>query len=389
MRIAIVTDYYYPALGGITEHVHGQATALHRRGHEVTVITGNQLRPPKVVDSAHAPEKYAPFEILRIGISVGLYGNASQTLHTIHPLIFPKLRSLLRQRQFDVIHTHAPYNPSFVQAVPFVAPPRSVTVGTFHSVFPKDFKMSLFGKLLRPSIDRLDARIVVSDACIESLEPYFPYARYVTIPNGVDECHFTPEAEPLERFRDGRINILFLGRFDPRNGLDTMLRAFTKLYRSRPARDVRLIVVGDGPLRAYYRRQVPDDVARAVEWVGLVNWERPRYLASADILCAPCDRASFGMVVLEAMSCGTPIVASANSGFQLLMSNGRQGILIPEATNAEAFAEALTHLANCPEERARMGAEGRATAVTAYSWSCIAERLEAHYESLIREKRRQ
>ncbi|MGE3074902.1 MAG: glycosyltransferase family 4 protein [Dehalococcoidia bacterium] len=385
MRIAIVTDYYYPALGGITEHVHGQAMSLHRRGHEVTVITGNVFRPPKVTDPGYAPEKDVPFEIIRMGLSVSLYGNGAQTLNTVHPLMYWKLKKLFRERRFDVIHTHAPYNPSFVQVVPFVAPKRSVTVGTFHSVFPKTLRMNLAGPLLRPSIARLDGRIVVSEACIDSLKPYFPF-EYTVIPNGIDETHFTPCAEPFPELKDGRQNILYLGRFDPRNGLDTTIKAFTKLRRER-GDTVRLIVVGDGPLRPYYARMVPEDVAPSVVWAGRVNWDRPRYFASADVLCTPCERASFGMVLLESMSCGVPVVASRISGFQLVMEHEKQGLMIPEATDANAFAEGLTTLLDSAELRRCMGAEGRRTAAEHYSWTSLAERLERYYCGLLSQRR--
>ncbi|MCA9832010.1 MAG: glycosyltransferase family 4 protein [Dehalococcoidia bacterium] len=381
MKVAIVTDYYYPALGGITEHVDGQARGLQKRGHEVTVITGNIGRPPRVVDSAATREDEPPFEVIRMGRTFGWYGNGSQTLHTVHPLIIRKLRKLFARRKFDIIHTHAPYNPSFVQAVPFVAPAASTTVGTFHSVFSKGPVMRAAAMALRPSIDRLDGRIVVSRACIESLEPYFP-GEYTVIPNGIDDEHFSPAAPPLPQFADGRKNILFLGRFDPRNGLDTMIRAFT-LVRRRRADDVRLIIVGDGPLRPFYRRQIPDDIEPSVVWAGRVNRDRPRYYTSADILCTPCDRASFGMVPLEAMSCGVPVVGSANSGFQLLMEHEKQGLLIPRATDEHGFAAALNRLLDSPGERTRMGAAGRCTAVENYSWLAVAERLEDYYRQVI------
>jgi phosphatidyl-myo-inositol alpha-mannosyltransferase len=381
MRIAIVTDYYYPALGGITEHVHGQALSLHERGHQVTVITGHLFRPPKVVDDAFNPEPHVPFEVIRMGQALRSYGNGGQTLHTIHPRMFGKLKALFRARKFDVIHTHAPYNPSFVQVVPFVAPRGSATIGTFHSVFSPGLLINTFARALRPSIARLDGRIAVSKACIDSCKPYFPFD-YTVIPNGIDENHFSPDANPFPQFSDGRKNILFVGRFDQRNGLETMIQAFTIVRRAK-GDAVRLIIVGDGPLRAYYARNVPNDVAESVVWVGRVNSTRPRYYVSADILCTPCDRASFGMVLLEAMSCGVPVVASRISGFQLVMEHQRQGLMIPDTKDANAFAEALIRLLDAPDERARMGREGRRTAVEHYSWTSVAARLEDYYLRVI------
>ncbi len=381
MRIAIVTDYYYPHLGGITEHVHGQATELTRRGHEVTVVTGNVMRPPPIVDGEIRPEANVPFEIVRVGRALPGYANASQTYHVVDPLLRRKLKQIFEQRKVDVVHVHSPYSPILPIMGVLAAPKTAVTVGTFHSVFPRNLGFDIIAPLMRKVISRLDGKIVVSEACIGSLAPYYPY-EYTVIPNGIDDRHFSPEADPIAELKDGKLNILFLGRFDPRNGLDTMIGAFTDVRR-RVGPDVRLIVVGDGPLKSRYQGQVPDDIAPDVHWAGRVNWNRPRYYATADIHCTPCQRASFGMVLLEAMSCGRPVVASRISGFQLLMEHGKQGLLISPAESTERFAEALMYMIEHPEERDRMGREGRKTAVTEYAWSKVAKQLEDFYVDLL------
>jgi phosphatidylinositol alpha-mannosyltransferase len=382
VRIAIVTDYYYPQLGGITEHVHNQALNLHARGHEVTVVTGRLFRPPPVVDDEYRPEEHVPFRLVRVGQALRLYGNASQTLHTVDFRMIHRLKRLFRELRVDVVHTHGPYNPSFVLAAPFAAPSSAVTCGTFHSVFAPGPLLDIFGRVLRLSIARLDGKIVVSEACIGSLAPYFPYD-YTVIPNGIDDRHFTPDADPMPELRDGKRNILFLGRFDPRNGLGTMIDAFT-IVRRQWGPDVRLVIVGDGPLRSFYERRIPRELADDVVWVGRVNWDRPRYYASADIHCTPCNRASFGMVLLEAMSCGRPVVASRISGFQLVMEHGRHGLMVSPADDAQRFAEGLLYLLDRPAERARMGREGRKTAVGRYAWSKVAAQLEDYYVRLMR-----
>ncbi len=381
MRIAIVTDYYYPLLGGITEHVHGQANELTRRGHEVTVVTGNVLRPPPIVDGEIHPEDDVPFEIVRVGAVIPGYGNASQTYHVIDPLLRRRLRKIFSDRKVDVVHVHAPYSPILPMVGVLAAPKSAVTVGTFHSVFPRTLLFDLVAPIMRNVISRLDGKIVVSEACIGSLTPYLPY-EYTVIPNGIDDRHFSPEADPIPELRDDKTNILFLGRFDPRNGLDTMISSFTEVRR-RVGPNVRLIVVGDGPLRRWYQKQVPEDIANDVHWAGRVNWNRPRYYATADIYCTPCQRASFGVALLEAMSCGRPVVASRNSGFQLLMESGKQGFLISPTENVERFVEALTYLIERPDERERMGREGRKTAVTNYAWTNVAQQLEEYYIDLL------
>ncbi len=381
MRIAIVSDYYYPLLGGITEHVHGQANELTRRGHEVTVVTGNVLRPPPIVDGEIHPEADVPFEIVRVGAVLPGYGNASQTYHVIDPLLRRRLRKIFSDRKVDVVHVHAPYSPILPMVGVLAAPKSAVTVGTFHSVFPRTLLFDLVAPIMRNVISRLDGKIVVSEACIGSLTPYLPY-EYTVIPNGIDDRHFSPEADPIPELRDDKTNILFLGRFDPRNGLETMISSFTEVRR-RVGPNVRLIVVGDGPLRRWYQKQVPEDIANDVHWAGRVNWNRPHYYATADIYCTPCQRASFGVALLEAMSCGRPVVASRNSGFQLLMESGKQGFLISPTENVERFVEALTYLIERPDERERMGREGRKTAVTNYAWTNVAQQLEEYYIDLL------
>jgi phosphatidylinositol alpha-mannosyltransferase len=384
VRIAIVTDFYYPSLGGITEHVDGQARGLEARGHDVTVITGRLLRTPPVEDDAmQVPEP--TFEIVHLGAAFPLWvpkwGNNAQTLHTLWPMMGRRLGALFRSRGFDVIHVHAPYNPPFPAWAIANAPDETVVVATFHSVFPQTLGMDILAEWTRPWIERLDGRICVSEACIGSLAPYYPYA-YDVIPNGIDADHFAPDAEPLDELRGERGTIVFVGRFDPRNGLDTMIEAHRLLHRERGP-GIRLIVVGDGPLRPRYERMVGDGLRPHVHFAGRLNRSRPNHLATGDVFCTPCNRASFGMVLLEAMSCGRPVVASRISGFQLLMQDGVQGTLVHPADDARRFADALGRLLDDPDLRHRMGAAGRRTAVEQYAWPRVAAKLEAYYEDLL------
>ncbi len=204
------------------------------------------------------------------------------------------------------------------------------------------------------------------------------------IPNGVDTNFFSPEAEPLPQLLDGKRTILFVGRFDPRNGLKHMLRAFVLLRERRD--DVRLVVLGDGPLRGVYQRLVPHGLRDDVLFEGRVDQLRPRYLASAEVLCTPCQLASFGMVLLEAMSAGVPVVASRNSGFQRLMEDGRQGFLIDPPDGEQEFAAALNLLLEDVELARKMGAAGRQLALANYAWPVVADRLEELYERLLTER---
>jgi phosphatidyl-myo-inositol alpha-mannosyltransferase len=384
VRIGIVSDYLYPVLGGISEHVDGQARALVERGHEVTVITGRPLHVAPVRD-AGVPVPPPTYEIVRMGLAGMVYvpgwGNHAQTFHTIGLRLARRLGRFYAERGFDVLHFHAPYNPSQLSYSIEFAPDDAIVVATFHSVFPQTTGMDIHAAYVRPAMERLDGRICVSEACIGSLAPYFPYA-YDVIPNGIDADHFSPDAEPVRELLGDHRNIVFVGRFDPRNGLDTMLAAYRLLFADRGP-GLRLIVVGDGPLRPYYLRQLSDDVRPYVHFAGRLNRTRPNHIVSGDVFCTPCNKASFGMVLLEAMSCGRAVAASRISGFQLLMDDGEQGILVHPADAPERFASALARLLDDDDLCDRMAAAGRRTALERYAWPHVAAELEAYYHHLL------
>ncbi len=378
MRIAIVSDYYYPQLGGITEHVHGQATELTRRGHEVTLLTPRLTVTPRTVDGHDLPPR--DFELAHVGRAFPFYANGAETLVTFGSRLSAELDRCYRRGGFDVVHVHNPFG----AMLPITAIRRStapVTVGTFHSVVPERYPLlRAFQRPLAGVFRRLDACISVSDAVIDSLQPRFPELRFTTIPNGIDTSFFTPDAAPLDTI-GGKRTIVFVGRFDPRNGVKHMIGAFVALRRVRD--DVQLVIVGDGPLRPLVERMVPPELHGDVIFAGRVNRLRPRYLASAEILCTPCSLASFGMVLLEGMSAGLPVVASRLPGFELVMRDGVDGLMVDRADDEAGFAAALDALLSDPERGRRLGAAGRQRALTEFSWPVVGDRLEALYSDLL------
>jgi len=378
LKLAIVTDYYYPQLGGITEHVHGQATELARRGHDVTVVTPRLAVTPRTVDGEDLPER--TFEVVNVGLAFPFYANGAETLVSVGAGLPLAVDRALRRQRFDVVHVH---NPLGVM-LPMTAIMRStapLTVGTFHSVVPPGYRpLRAARRPLGRVFRRLDACVAVSRAVVDSLRPHFPDLEFTTIPNGIDTGFFSPDAKPLDELR-GKRTIVFVGRFDPRNGVRHMIGAFAALRRTRD--DVRLVIVGDGPLRVLVERMVPTELREDVVFAGRVNRLRPRYLASAEILCTPCSLASFGMVLMEGMSAGLPVVASRLPGFELVMRDGVDGLMVDRADDEVGFAAALDRLLEDPSLGRRMGAAGRQRALTTFAWSVVGARLEALYESLL------
>jgi phosphatidyl-myo-inositol alpha-mannosyltransferase len=378
VRIGIVSDYYYPQLGGITEHVHGQATELARRGHHVTVLTPRLLVTPRAVDGHDRPTR--TFDVVHVGRAFPFYVNGAEALVTLGAGLSRTLDRQFRQRRFDVLHVHNPFG-AMLPLTAIRQSPAPATIGTFHSVLAPTHPLLRTGRrLLRRRFERLDASVAVSDAVVECLQPHFPGLDFTTIPNGVDTSFFSPHAEPLEE-PTGMRTIVFVGRFDPRNGVRHMIASFAALRRDRD--DVRLVIVGDGPLRPIIERMVPSELRADVVFAGRVNRLRPRYLAGADILCTPCSLASFGMVLLEGMSAGLPVVASRLPGFELVMRDGVDGLMVDRADDHEGFAVALARLLGEPLLARRMGAAGRQRALSTFSWPVVADQLEALYEQVL------
>jgi phosphatidyl-myo-inositol alpha-mannosyltransferase len=372
LKIGMVSEFYYPQPGGVSEHIRALSHELGLMGHEVVVLTSR-------IQGA-VPES-GP-EVIRFGRSIPLRYNGSLSRLTLAWDVRRRFRRTLGDEAFDLLHLHNPLMPS----LPLLAlqEARCPMVGTFHSAFPRDRLVELFRRPLERLIDRLDARIAVSLSAERTVGELFP-AEYRIIPNGVDCDLFTGgRAGSSRRRRTGERNIrhiLFVGAMVQRKGLPHLIEAFMRLRQRR--RDVDLWVVGDGPDSRRIRRLVPDRLRRHVRFFGFVpRHALVRFYAEADVFCAPSlGQESFGMVLLEAMAAGLPVVASDIDGYRDVLTHGREGLLLPPR-DPKVLASTLESLLNSPEELAQFGRNGRATAAGLH-WKEIARRVDAVYrESL-------
>lgn len=368
MRIAIVSEYYYPSIGGVQEHVHHFALEAVERGHEVTIVTS--AMPDLAGADGGAREG---LNVLRIARSRpvfqnGSFGRVSQGLG-----VSQAMAGALRDGRFDIVHVHCPLTP----VLPLVALHHAAcpVVGTFHTHFVPGPLFRLAAPLLQRYLDRLDAAIAVSNACLTPLRGRLR-ARVQVVPNGVDTRRFGA-GRRLAQFDDGKLNLLWVGRLEPRNGLDQLLAAFQMV---REEVDARLLVVGDGPLLPRYVAAVPRQLARDVVFAGRLLDARPDWYASADIYCAPATIASFGVTLLEAMAAGSAILASDIDGFREVLRHGAEGELVPP-DDPRAWASAILRLARAPERRRAYGERGRETAER-FAWPRIASRVLETYRSL-------
>jgi len=218
---------------------------------------------------------------------------------------------------------------------------------------------------------------------MEYASKYVP-GYYNIIPNGVDLERFSPDVSPIERFSDGKLNILFVGRLESRKGLNYLLKAYRRVKQEIP--NSRLIIIGPGTrLRHKYEKEVKRNDLRDVVFVGYVDQgELPRYYKTADIFCSPATgRESFGIVLLEAMATGKPIVASNIEGYASVITHGAEGLLVPPK-DKEGLAQALITLMTDESLRQQMGARGRLKAL-GYSWEHIAQRVLNYYAIVLNE----
>ena len=376
MKIGIVSEYYYPTLGGIQEHIHHFALEAMARGHQVRIITSH------VYGIREDRKKTDAIPITRIGLGVPLYQNGAIGRITVDLSLGKKLQRLFDQEKFDVIHIHVPITPT----LPIVALSRSntVTIGTFHTNFKWSPWFKVFNKACQRLLDRLDGLIAVSKTAIAALNQHFR-AEYRVIPNGIDTTQFNPSVPRLPKFSDGRFNLLWIGRMEPRNGLDRMIHALVAAWKVR--QDLRLIVIGDGPLRSSYESLIPSYLKPFVHFTGFVNEGRPALYSSAHVLCVPTSISSFGITLLEGMAAGIPIIASDIDGFRDVMQNGHEGIMT-DTTDPIQFRDAILKLAADRALAIEQGQRGLKTAEK-YSWPTVTEQILDYYqEATIRYKNR-
>jgi phosphatidylinositol alpha-mannosyltransferase len=227
---------------------------------------------------------------------------------------------------------------------------------------------------------RLHGRIAVSAAARHFIDRFFP-GDYKVIPNGVDIPRFAG-AVPLARWQDGTPNVLFVGRHEPRKGLLDLLKAHRILRKTGSVS--RLLIVGSGPQEREARRYVATRGLNGVEFLGRVSdTEKAQLFRTADVYVSPATGGeSFGIVLLEAMAAGTPIVCSDIHGYKGVVRRDREGLLVPPRQPRE-LAIAIDRLLRDPALRMEMGAAGQARAET-FSWPRVTAKVEDYYGFVIR-----
>ena len=354
MRIGLVCPYSLSAPGGVQQQVLGLARALERQGHEVSVVAPGDCSG------------------ISVGRAFGFRVNGSIAPMAPQPAAAARAVRAIRRGGFDVLHLHEPLAPSITIPVLIARP--APMVGTFHAAGHRT-PYRWAAPLLRGLASRIEVRVAVSEPAAQLAQQHLG-GSYELLFNGIDVSRYqAPAAEAAEAAEAAAMTILFLGRHEPRKGLDVLLDALPLLPRC-----VSVRVAGHGPATARLRERHHGD--ERIRWLGqLTEADKIRELHATSVPCAPSRHGeSFGMVLLEAMAAGTPIVASDVPGYRSLNSQAGAAHFVPPGDPSALTAGLLRVL---PDHRlaADLRAKG-AEIVTRFSMDALALRYAQIYDSL-------
>jgi phosphatidyl-myo-inositol alpha-mannosyltransferase len=371
VKVGIVVPFSWSYIGGVSEHAEAQAEALEPLGFDTRLIMGDD--PPGTVWRLLHPDAgrldRRPARVMSIGTTVTVPANNSRTHIVLSHLAEQRLRRLLKRERFDLLHVHEPMTPAL--CVSALAHARSPVVGTWHATGELNWMKAgvpLWGLLM----ERIGYRIAVSEVARASAARYLP-GPFEILPNGIT---LPPHADPADRENV----VVYIGRHDPRKGLEVLLRAWPRVRRETGA---VLHVIGADPraVRLLMSRQrLTDD---GIELKGVIVGDPlTSELARAKLLCAPSlGGESFGMVLTRAFGCATPVVASDIPGYDQVMAP-EVGLTVPPG-DSEALGTALVELLSDEERRQRLGEAARQRALERYGWAKLAERLAAIYRNVV------
>ena len=361
MKVGIVTPYYFPHTGGVPSHVSALARKLKNRRIKVKIICP---KFGKVKDEE---------DVIRIGRPIPLLFNGSFTFLSFSA----GAKEVVEEEKFDLLHIHEPYNPysfAFLKTSPR-------KVATFH-FFREDIE-DIFKLISKPIVkllnSSLDVAIAVSSSALKGMREIGINVKTYLVPNGVEVEKFE-NAQPFPEFLDGKFNIVFVGRLEPRKGVKHLIRAFRTVKKVIP--NSRLII-GGGGLLSYYKTFVTDEIKGSVVFTGkLSDSDVSRLLATADICVFPSTRGeSFGIVLIEAMASGKPVIAGINSGYLEVTENGKWALLV-NPQDEDELARKIIHLYFDRQLRFELSKLGKMRA-RQFDWNNIVERIIDIYNEVL------
>lgn len=360
MKIGIVLESSLNIPGGVQEYALGLYDFLEGQGHHVEILTSG--KPHKNTENRNISYLGRSFEI-------PLFWTSAST-----PIVIMSgriIKKFLAEKKFNILHF---MEPSIIFNWQILIRSRAANVLTFCS-FHTGIRPLLLS-LLKPVGKALNKKIKVK---IAVSEPASLYARklypnpYNVIPAGIDLSRFTPNGPKEKSFCGKEVNILFVGRLDKRKGIFYLLKAFDDISKSYSC---RLLIAGDGPEKKAAEQWVSENKAKNIQFLGYVENDRlPDIYRSADIFCSPATHGeSFGVVLLEAMASGLPIVAFANRGYKEVMGDRVLGEFLVPPGNSQELMLKLKKLVQDENLRKKLKRNGL-DKVQQYSWENIGPKI--------------
>lgn len=369
MKIGLVCPYnMFQFAGGVQEIVNQQYAYLVKQGHDVRIITP---RPRQY-------EGEIPNDMILVGRSV----KANTPFKTMVDFGFQadtnEIESILEEENFEILHFHEPWVPLLSRQI--LNKSQAINIATFHAKLPENATSKALANVVTPYTKSILKQLHILTAVSESAADFvrtLTKQEIIIIPNGVDLKHFVP-APKIEKRKK---TITYVGRLETRKGVEYLLEAYAELRQSHD--DVELQIAGSGVKKRQLERLVEQYSIPDVSFLGFVSEEQKlQLMQQADVYCSPALYGeSFGIVLLEAMATGTPIVAGNNSGYASVMTGrGRLSLVSPK--NNGDFAQRL-ELMLYDEEIRKLWVEWANVEVRKYSFDRVAEAYEATYKSAL------
>jgi phosphatidyl-myo-inositol alpha-mannosyltransferase len=372
MRIALVSPYLWSVPGGVNDHVANLGAELEKRGHEPWIMApsgGVRLSGSEVPQ----PERF-----ISGGVAMPVRSNGSTAHVNFSPLTPLRVRRIFEERRFDLVHAHEPCVPSVAASSVFLA--GRPVVGTFHAAGERSLPYTLLSPFAGAIVDRLAGRIAVSESARQFVGRHFP-GDYHIIPNGVVPEAYSPALQGAKIA--GRV--LFIGRPEPRKGLLVLLEALAHLRATHPWATLTVIGTDQEQLRALAGASQPslDRCLPGVEARGRVSHEdKVKALSEAEVLVVPSlEGESFGIVLIEALAAGVPLVASDLGGYRSVLRGGELGMLVPPG-DPVALARDMALLLTDGRRRQTLSDRGL-LASREYAWSRVADLVLKVYEQAL------
>ncbi|HYM26336.1 MAG TPA: glycosyltransferase family 4 protein [Vicinamibacterales bacterium] len=366
MHIGICAPYDLARDGGVNSHIRAQARALQTLGHTARIFGAASAPLPRGEQSVS-------------GCIAPVIGG-TETGMGIDPRTWRRVRRLYAEERFDVIHVHEPLMPLVPWCAVLAA--TAPVVATFHTHREREHRFyARFARLLRPLLRRVTLRVAVSAAARSTVDRYFP-GQYLVVPNGISAVEFQRAAPPPPEMSGATRVVLFVGRIEPRKGINDLIDAMSGVADA--CGSVRLVIVGDGPDRAAAESRARHSRAD-VRFAGRVADDiLPAYYRAADVVCSPAiGDESFGIVLLEALAAGRPVVATDIAGYRELALKGAADLVrLTPAADSRRLAAGIVSSLNDAELSVRARTAGPAFAKR-FDWQEIAGRLTAQYAALL------